>query len=521
MKNRVWFAGLVVTAASLVCAPPRVMASVADTSAPAAAGSLGARLTSAGTSDRAGLNFRSAPLNEVLEYLSANLGYIINKEADGPTMVELGGNVLADREQALETVNAALKKSGYALIRQGRILTLTSFNRMGAAELDLLVGSDPRAVEKSAEVVNQVIPVRYARASELANNLRALLPREVLLSVNEAANALLLMASKTDIRRALEIIAVLDSAVANVSTVKVIRLHYAEAKQVATVVQQMFGAEVASTGGAQALSSGPGGGPGGDFGPPVAPGADPGGQAASGTAARGRATATADEPANALIVSAPESLLATISSVVAQLDRPVTETTELRIFPLRHADPTELASQLAEVFPDPAQSGSGQDQAASRFGGMPAPPEIQEMEAAAAAASGGSTLKKDRVVATPDPRTSSLLVSAPSSRMPLVSRLIQELDSVDARKEVVKTWDLRNAGPQDVNQALQDLFNRTSASRSGAANNRSSLLGDNHPLTVRATRQQSTTTSSGSKGGGSAGTSGSGGGGGGPGGGGS
>jgi len=497
MKRNIFLASLLAAGVTLAGEPPRAAASASGARAPAATSPSETNVVALSVPQRAGLNFHDDSLDLVLDYLSESLGFIINKEAAGPSTVDLGGQAPAGREQALASLTAALKKSGHALLRQGRILTLTSLERVNGSDLDVRVGADPAAVEKSADVITQIIPVRYAGASQLAANLRVVLPASVSLSVNETANTLLLVASKTDIRRALTIVAALDSAVARVSAIKVMRLHYADAKQVAAVVQQMFGSAGSSQAGGAQNGGGPDlGGPGGGFGPPDGPGG-PGAvntaEASAGSAARGSATATADEQANALIVSAPESVMPAISRMVAQLDRPASETTEMRVFTLRNADPTELADQLAELFPDPTQSGNGQDQGASRFGGMPGPPEMQAAEASANSSTEAG-LKKARVLAVPDPRTSSILVTAPATRMPLIARLVANLDAIAARKEVVKAWDLRNAGPQDVNQALQDLFNRTTAARN--SNNRSSLLGDSNPLTARATRTQSTTSSS-------------------------
>jgi hypothetical protein len=80
--------------------------------------------------------------------------------------------------------------------------------------------------------------------------------------------------------------------------------------------------------------------------------------------------------------------------------------------------------------------------------------------------------------------------------MPLLARLIAELDASPARKETVQTWDLRNADPQDVSQILQDLFNRNNGSRNNS-DSANSLIGEKNPLTVRATKQRSTTTTAG------------------------
>jgi len=464
---------------------------------------------------RVALNYRSDPLDLVLDYLSQNGGFIINKETDGPALVDLGGQDLVGWERALESLTADLKKSGRALIREGRILTLTSLERGKTSDLDFFSGNNPDAMSKSAEVITQLIPVRYASASQLVNNLQTLLPANTSLSVNESANTILLVASKTDVRRAMKIVAALDSALARVSSIQVIRLHYADAKQLAALAQQLFASQTTGANAADSNPNSPGmSGPGGGFGPPGAPGgagSDTVTQSGGNSSGRGQVIATADEESNALIVSAPEGVISTVASLAQQLDRPVSDVTELRIFRLRNADPSELAEQLLQLFPD-GQSNSGQDQSASRFGGMSGPPDMQDNDSSGGSA---STLKKDRLLAAPDPRTSSLLVSAPATRMPVIARLIAELDASSARKEVVKTWELRNADPHNVNQALQDLFNRASGSRSNNSQNRNSLLGDNNPLVARATKQQSASSSSGfgssGSGGGAGGAGGSGG----------
>ena len=65
-----------------------------------------------------------------------------------------------------------------------------------------------------------------------------------------------------------------------------------------------------------------------------------------------------------------------------------------------------------------------------------------------------------RVLAVPDPRTSSIIVMASKTLMPQIADMIAELDSDKGRKEVVGFYDLQNADPQDVYSNLQDLFNR-------------------------------------------------------------
>src|ERR1019366_9147046 len=187
--------------------------------------------------------------------------------------------------------------------------------------------------------------------------------------------------------------------------------------------------------------------PGGGFGPPGSDG-PPGSQAGSGstggTATAPKLVATADERANSLIVAASPDLIPTVTALVQQLDQQVNDITTVRLFRLRNADPTELADQLAQLFPDDTGTGSGQRQDAFNLDGSPAPPGggLSDAEPGNLQSNTGERKKKQgRVVAVADPRSSSLLVSAGRALMPQIAALIEQLDKDSGRKEIVSYWE--------------------------------------------------------------------------------
>ena len=92
--------------------------------------------------------------------------------------------------------------------------------------------------------------------------------------------------------------------------------------------------------------------------------------------------------------------------------------------------------------------------------------------------------KMGRVLAVPDPRTSSIIVMASKTMMPQIADMIAELDSDKGRKEVVGFFDLQNADPQDVYNNLQDLFQRTTV-RPQQHTTRIRCWGQNSPLYQR------------------------------------
>ena len=113
------------------------------------------------------MNFRGAPLNLVLDYLSDAAGFIINKETEVRGTVDVWSKEPVSKEESVQLLNSVLKKNGYAVTRNGRILTIVSLDSAKTADLEVVTGSDPEGVERSDEVVTQIIPVRYASATQL------------------------------------------------------------------------------------------------------------------------------------------------------------------------------------------------------------------------------------------------------------------------------------------------------------------------------------------------------------------
>jgi type II secretory pathway component GspD/PulD (secretin) len=379
------------------------------------------------------LNFHGAPLNLVLDYLSDAAGFIINKETDVRGTVEVWSKEPLTKDEAVEVLNSVLKKNGCAVIRNGRILTIVAQDIAKTKETPIVSGNDPDEVERGDEVVTQIIPVKYASVSQLVPNLELLLPTTATLSANESANSLILVATKTDIKRMLKIITALDTSIASVSSIRVIPLKYADAKDTATLIGTLFtsqgGSQGGGTGGRGGLFSmltggggpfGGGGGPGGFGGRGGSSSSGRGGSSGSGGGAAGaKVVAVGDDRSNSLVISAPADLLATIETMVKEIDQEVSDVTELRVFRLVNADPSETADQLAQLFPDPTTSGTGSQAGMTPFffgGGFRG--GRGGGSTATAAGNSDRAKKLGRVLAVPDPRTSSIIVTASKTIMP-------------------------------------------------------------------------------------------------------
>src|SRR5713226_4877317 len=445
------------------------------------------------------LNFRGVPLEMVLNYLSDAAGFIIVLDTKVEGKVDVWSNQPLNKDEAVDLLNTILNKNGYAAIRNGRTLTIVSRDEAKKRNIPVKRGADSDAIPRTDQMVTQIIPVRHANITQLTANLQPLIGTYAEMTANESANSLVMTATEADVRRTTEIINALDDSISGTSTIQVFPLRFADAKELASAIKELFAPATQAQGNNRGQFGGGGfggGGPGGAAGAAGGRGGTTGASSASGV--NTRVVAVADERSNSLVVGAPDDMLATIADVVRKIDQPVSDITELRVFHLTNADPMEMADLFTQLFPDESKSSSdpNQNQQGFRFnrggfGGFGGPFNIN---AAANNAAGANTSermkKKGRVFAVPDQRTSSIIISAASELMPQIAEMIHQLDESPAKKQRVFVYSLENADVQQVEQILRGMFERTTTQ-----NNRNTA-NQNSALTTRSTPTQGTTTGS-------------------------
>jgi general secretion pathway protein D len=427
------------------------------------------------------LNFRGVPLEMVLNYLSEAAGFIIVLETKVEGKVDAWSNQPLSKEEAVTLLNSVLNKNKYAAIQNGRTLTIVSLEEAKKRNIPVFTGSEPEVVPKTDEMVTQIIPVRYANAVQMTKDLTPLLPTYANLTANESGNALVLTSTQADVRRMMEIVRALDTSISSISTIRVFPLKYADAKELATAVKELFETPQQNNNDRRNrfFNRFPGGGfPGGGGG---------GGDSQQGTGvseartAASRVVAVADERANALVVSAPDEFIPSIEQLVQEIDISVAGITDLKVFHLKNADPLEMADIFAELFPDETKSSNNNNnQGDVRFRGGPFG-GFNPFGGANRNRTGQNTdsdraKKKGRVTAVPDQRTSSLIVSAASDLMPQIEAMIEQLDASPAKKQKVFVYSLENADVQQVERIVREMFDRSNTTGNRNSQNENSAL---------------------------------------------
>jgi general secretion pathway protein D len=417
----------------------------------------------------------------VLNYLSEAAGFIIVQEREVTGTISITSHQPITHDEAVDLLNSVLVERGYTALRHGRILKIVSRSAARTMDLPVRSGSDPETIPRRDELVTQIIPVRYADAGKLIENIRPLLNEDVTLSANESSNAMVITDTLTNIRRIAEIIRALDTSIANISLIRVFPLEYAGAREVADVIREVFApADGAARAGAQGLQRMMearfrmgGGRPGGDTGT----GTSEARQAAS------RVVAVADDFTNSLVVSAPDELMPTIEQIVQQLDSNIADITEVRVFRLEHSDATELADLVNQLYYD--LNTTGQTQAR---GGAAA---MRGRQGAATDQRSQRSLLQSRVIAVGDPRTNSLIVSAARETMMTIAEMVGRLDASSDKRQQVFMVPLEHADVENVAEVLRGMFETGTTTGRGTARATTTGAGANR-LTQRVTQGAAT-----------------------------
>ena len=375
------------------------------------------------------MNFSEVPLDTVLDYLSESAGIIIIKEVEVEGRVSVVSKKPVTAAEAINLLNTLLHQRGFATIRNGRTLTVVTTEEAKKRNIPVRSGADPDAIEPTDEMVTHVIPIRYADAQQLRDDLAPLLPTYAQVAANVSSNALILTDTAAGVRRIVEIIRELDRHIASVADVRVFTLQYAEAASTARLINEIFDVE----GGAQPTQppGGPGaframffrgrGGRGGGRG-----GGDQAAPEGEGGLSQ-KITAAADERTNTVVVRGPADVLDVVADVIQQLDSDPAEQQSVFIYRLKNADATKLAATLTQLFEEvedtAVRPGGGRNNAAGPGGRARANPP-----AAGAADAQVATDLAGEVSVVADADTNALVVMTSTKNFDRVKEIIAQLD---------------------------------------------------------------------------------------------
>lgn len=432
-----------------------------------------------GPNGRLVLNFKDAPVEAVLDQLSEAAGLIILKTARIEGRITLISRQPLTLDETVALLNSVLKERGLAAVRSERLLRLIPLEEAKKSTIPVRTGNDPDQIPATDEVITQIIPVRYADATQLRRDLASLLSSYADMTANASSNSLILTDTSANVKRIVEIVRAVDTTMSGVSQVRVFQLKYANAATTARLITEIF--RIDQAGGMQGQFGPFGffqrfttgrGGPGTPGAPAVPgfpgfPGAPAGQQTGAGAGEGGRVqarvTAAADERTNTLVVSAPPDLMLVIEGIIRELDANPAQDQEVFIYRLKNAQATNVADVVNSLFGNTTtrtgtgttrtgtstrtgtqgttgmrSTGSGATGQTSPFGQTGTLAQAQRTTTTTPTARTTAVLSPaaqqaaaglaGQVTVVADPDTNSLVVMTASANIPRVRMILEELD---------------------------------------------------------------------------------------------
>jgi general secretion pathway protein D len=320
--------------------------------------------------DELRLNFRNAPLEMVLNYLSDAAGFIIVLDTQVNGNVSVISSHPLTRDEAVDLLNAVLNKNGYAAIRNGRTLTIVDKNDAKNRDIPVKSGNKPEEIPNNAEIVTQIIPIRFVEARQLVSDLTSFVSPQATVVANEEGNSIVITDTQANIRHLTEIIKAVDESAEAETEIRVFHLKHASPTDVANELASIFPSSTGNNSQSPIRFGGGGfgGGPGGFFSRMMGGG----GGNTSGNSSNDRVkkatqvNAVADARIQAVIVTAPKDLMEQIASMMNDLDVPSTRDQKVFVYHMNNGDPQQAVQVLQNMFQTSGTSRSGSSSSSSQ-----------------------------------------------------------------------------------------------------------------------------------------------------------
>ncbi len=364
-------------------------------------------------------SFVRTDIEHVIQFFSKVTGkvFVLHPQLEGTVTIIAPSPLTV--EQAFEVLSAVLHVRGFAMLGTPRdfIIRIVPLSEARTQATELRTETKPqqemsppqkgeRPVVSPDQLVTQVIPLRYANAKQLQQELAPLISAQnALITSTTAGNLLIITDTQRNVERLMNIVRMVDVSVAEAMELAIIKLRHADAEQLAQILTRLFGIVEPTPprpGTPQAQPQQPEGAR-----PPAQPQPQP-------RAVELQVQIVPEPRTNSLIVWASKERLKMVRELVEQLDVETAELLTFEVIPLNHADAVEIDRILSEIFE--AMPGA-------RMEGGPAP----SVRLPRTAETTRGVLSAYALISA-DPRTNSLIVAATAEKMQFIKAIVEKLD---------------------------------------------------------------------------------------------
>ena len=281
------------------------------------------------------LNFDNADIEAVIHAASEIVGfnYVLSPDVRGKVTVQTSGRI--PQEDVFGVLLGILEVHGFTAVKSGNIYKIVRLEGARERAVPTVVGDMPEVSRNPDEIITQIVPIRFASVNDLGVLLRPFVSSRGTLVANRETNVLIITDAASNVRRVLDIIRLVDVQV-SLDEVQIIQVTFADATEVAGILNQLFaGGRLRTTGVPGAPAA------------PAAPGA-PAGAAAAG--AERPPLVVAEKRSNSLVVHGRKAEIEAIRRILSQLDVNVAGGRRVFIYFAENAKAKDLAATLNAIY---------------------------------------------------------------------------------------------------------------------------------------------------------------------------
>jgi general secretion pathway protein D len=416
--------------------PPAPSAPVSPAPVPPAAPARVAEPPETATID---FEFQGAPISAILEWYARLTNRSIISAPNLAGVINFRSQTKLTRTDALQALDSVLAINNIAAIPLGdkflKVVQITSAKTEG-----LPFG---RAMVPADTLGTQIIPLKFAEATEVVTVLQPYLHPYGQLVALQKSNSILISETAANIKQMMEIVDYVDQPSTLRMEMRSFVLAHAKASDVMARLQAII--QETEQAGARAAVPGQPGQPAQPAGlvirRPATPG-QPGAPAGEESVVEGKVIMAADERTNKIFILTRPSNFGFFDRLIAELDAKVEPDVVMKVIELNYAAAEDVASLINSLITGSAAAapahhtsgGSSSTTSGARPPSIPPPP--------VSGGSGGNATDTgflqyaEGVRILPDPRTNSLLVMATKEDMQRIMDLVKSIDTSVAQVQI-------------------------------------------------------------------------------------
>jgi len=320
------------------------------------------------------MDFQDVDISVLVKFISEITGknFIIDEKVRGKITIISPSKISVD--EAYLVFQSVLQVKGFTTVPSGAIIKIVATKEARTSTLDTVLAKQIPA--PSDEYITRLMPLKYVDANNMVAVLQPLVSPDGLLAAYAATNTLIMIDTAAQTDRLAKILSQLDVEGFE-QLIEVVRLNYALAADVASLLQQVLEDQGGGGGAPAGPATQPGAAPDARVRrgarPPGAPGAAAG--VSGGTTPEKAFKIIPDQRTNSLIILAGPPEMRRIKDLIGRLDVPLPlGTGRIHVYYLKYANAFEISGVLGTLIAGGIGSGGPAGilggLASSGFGGI-------------------------------------------------------------------------------------------------------------------------------------------------------